>query len=656
VIDARGRAAATLLARGAPALAFLLALLVDLNSLPGAFLADDFEVVVRNPLVARLDLRAIFTTDYWGPGWDSGLHRPLTTLSFAVNRLIFGPGPLSFHAVNVLLHAGAAGLFALALSALGFRSTLVFAAASLFAVHPIHADVVNIVVGRAELLAALFLFAGLRLALAKGRRAWPLVLACQLAALLSKEHAVVFLPLLIVADAFAAADPPAAGRSRRPLYALLLAVTLCWLGWRWWVFRAAGGSPLLIYAADNPLVDAAWPVRLLTAAKVNLVYLASLALPLRLQSSYSGPGLRVVDGVFSGWGLASLAYAALCAAALVHGWRGRRAHGFGIPLYLLGFAVTANILVLTSVLMADRLAYLPSAGFSLVAAALLLAPLQRASGPRPARLGLLLPAGYALFLATLTLGRNAAFQDPEGFWRSVVAAEPRNVRAGLFLAQAAEKNGHIAETERALRGAVGADPSFPDASIALSLFLLERGRPAEAAEYALQGMARAPQGVGLAQFALARAYLALGRPAEALTLLEEVSPMFSSTFEFQAGRGAALEALDRPSEATAAYREALALRSEAGTLRRQAGLLLKLGRYRETEQALLEIPPRQRTAADHNLLGVTLALQGRREEARREFTAAVALDPGSEKYRANLERAQRGPVPRLEGSSSGKPP
>lgn len=640
---ARERATEAALARWTPGLVCLLALLVNLNSLPGTFLADDLEIVVRNPLVAHLDPAAIFTTDYWGKGWSSGLFRPLTILSFAANRLVFGPDPLSFHAVNALLHAGVSGLFALTLLALGLGAPLALAAAGLFAVHPIHADVVNIVVGRAELLAAFFLFAGLWLALAKGRRAWPLVLACSLAALLSKEHAVVFLPLLAAADAFVARDPVSAWRRRLPLYALLLAVSGCWLLYRAWLFRTAGAAPLLIYAADNPLIDAGWPVRLLTAAKVNLLYLANLALPLRLQSVYSGPGLQVVGSVFSRWGLVSLAYGGLCAAALVCGWSRRLAHGFGIPLFFLGFAVTANVFFLTSILMADRLAYLPSTGYCLVAAGLLLLPLRLASGQRFAPLFLLLPVGYALVLTLVTLERNAAFQNPEGFWRSVVAAEPTNVRAWFFLSQAAAQGGRPAETERAVRGAIRADPTFADAYVALSLFLLEQGRPAEAAEAARQGMAKAPRGVGLAQFALARAYLMLERPGEALALLEEVSSMFAGDYEFRLSRAMALEETGSLEEAAAAYREALAVQRDPGALRRLAGLLLRLERHREAEKVLLALLPRERTAADHNLMGVALVLQGKSEDARLAFMAAVALDPGSEKYRVNLERVMMQP-------------
>lgn len=199
----------------------LLALLVDFNGLPGTFVGDDIPLIARDPRIAALDVRAIFTTDYWGAGNNSGNYRPLTLLSFAVGRRLFGEGALSHHVVNILLHAGVTLFFARALLVVGFAFPLAWTAAALFAAHPIHVDSVAILVGRSELLVALFIFIGLRAALAPGRRSWPLVLGSYAAALLSKEHAVVFLPLLALADAFRAPASPDSLKRRLPLYALL---------------------------------------------------------------------------------------------------------------------------------------------------------------------------------------------------------------------------------------------------------------------------------------------------------------------------------------------------------------------------------------------------------------------------------------------------
>lgn len=641
MIDVPDRTGTILTRQRVLVLVTLLALLVDLNSLPGTFIADDIAVVVKNPIVAGLEFGRIFSTDYWGKTGGDRLYRPLTIFSFALNRLAFGPDPFSFHMVNVLLHTGVTLCFALTLPALGFGPGLVVTAASLFAVHPIHADVVNVVVGRAELLVALFLFAGLWLALTKGRRAWPLVLGCYLAALLSKEHAVVFIPLLALADAFVrgrGSEGAATLRKRGPLYALLLAITVCWLLLRQWVFHAADAPALLIYPADNPLVGAGLLVRILTAAKVNLLYLANLLLPLRLQSIYSGQSLQVVAKPLSAWGLAALAYVALCGAAAVHGWRRRSGHGFGIPLFFIGFAVTANIIFVIAVLMADRFAYLPSAGYCLAAAGVLLLPARRATNVRLARTLLLLPLCSVLFLAALTLGRNAAFQDPEAFWRSVIKTDPGNVRAWFFLSQATQDANRPRDTERALQGAIAADPSFPDAHIAYSLLLLDQGRPAEAAAAARKGLDAAPGGVGLAQFALARAELQLERPTEALALLDTVASMYADAADYWSARGKALEALGRNPEALAAYQAALRIADDAEARWRLARLLLQAARYRESEETLRALLARNKTAGGYNLLGVVLALQNRSDDAATAFRTAIELDPAAGQYRANLER------------------
>ena len=53
----------------------------------------------------------IFLTTAWaGSGMETYLYRPLTTLSYSLNHLIFGLEPGGFHLVNVLLHGVASVL------------------------------------------------------------------------------------------------------------------------------------------------------------------------------------------------------------------------------------------------------------------------------------------------------------------------------------------------------------------------------------------------------------------------------------------------------------------------------------------------------------------------------------------------------------------
>src|SRR5687768_12295673 len=50
------------------------------------------------------NLRLIFAQSYWWPIGESGLYRPLTTLSILLNYLVGGQRAVGYHAVNLGLH------------------------------------------------------------------------------------------------------------------------------------------------------------------------------------------------------------------------------------------------------------------------------------------------------------------------------------------------------------------------------------------------------------------------------------------------------------------------------------------------------------------------------------------------------------------------
>ncbi|KAH8040247.1 hypothetical protein HPB51_009795 [Rhipicephalus microplus] len=133
------------------------------HSLAGDFVFDDTEAVVHNvDIQPEIPLRRIFEDDFWGTELHSESshksYRPLTTLTFKLNYMVAGGLVAShFHAVNVVLHA-----FVSLLTLHLFRALLQGASraslicALLFAVHPVHTESVAAVVGRADLLCAVF--------------------------------------------------------------------------------------------------------------------------------------------------------------------------------------------------------------------------------------------------------------------------------------------------------------------------------------------------------------------------------------------------------------------------------------------------------------------------------------------------------------------
>jgi protein O-mannosyl-transferase len=142
-------------------------------TIASVFLFDDAPVVRANPLLASGSVGAFFRGNIFGAAGEDLLFRPLLLVSLSVDRALFGNRALPMHAVNVLLHAGAAALLFRVLVQLVDDARRALAAALLFAVHPVHLDAVAFIVNRSEILALLFLLIGVRSLLADpGWRAW----------------------------------------------------------------------------------------------------------------------------------------------------------------------------------------------------------------------------------------------------------------------------------------------------------------------------------------------------------------------------------------------------------------------------------------------------------------------------------------------------
>ena len=183
-----------------PATAAALACAAYVNALHNPFVYDDHDTVVANPsLVDVSNLKFVFL---YSP------FRPVVNVSYAIDRALWGYEPLGFHLTNVLLHVAVVLLvYALArrvLADAGIERGCTegaFAAAALFAVHPMQTEAVAYVSGRSEVLCAVWFLAAMVLArdaMASGsalRGAAACV--CGALAIASKEVGLV-LPVMVV--------------------------------------------------------------------------------------------------------------------------------------------------------------------------------------------------------------------------------------------------------------------------------------------------------------------------------------------------------------------------------------------------------------------------------------------------------------------------
>ena len=141
----------------------------------------------------------------WTAWPGGGEWRPLTSLSFLIDAALFGDWWGGYHLHNALLHAAASATLFAAITRLTGAMGRSLVATAVFAIHPLRAESVGWLAGRADVLGGLFLGATL-LAYAflvekpgSWRRA-AVVVACFMAGLLSSAM-LVTLPLgLLVLD------------------------------------------------------------------------------------------------------------------------------------------------------------------------------------------------------------------------------------------------------------------------------------------------------------------------------------------------------------------------------------------------------------------------------------------------------------------------
>jgi len=148
------------------------AIICYLNVLPNNFCYDDDPIVRFNEKVNEPGhWLTIWNTDYWSNTRDQSpnrdlLYRPIALTSYRLVRMVTGSHPLPQHLVNILLHAMVAALLVRLCRRMGLSDANSLASGVLFAVLPIHTEVVAGVVGRADILTTL----GVLLALLAHRR------------------------------------------------------------------------------------------------------------------------------------------------------------------------------------------------------------------------------------------------------------------------------------------------------------------------------------------------------------------------------------------------------------------------------------------------------------------------------------------------------
>jgi len=417
------------------------------NSFHAPFLVDNAEIILddtRVHAVTAAHLQRILTEQYWATA-DTGLYRPLTTLSFLFNYAVLGNGtdPYGYHWCNFILHSlNIVLVYALGL-AIFKRASLALAMSALWALHPVLTESVTNIVGRSDMLVAFGVLAGLlcywKAIEAAGARKAAWLVAIGLAAAVgafSKENGVVLVAVFAVCDFTLGRQ--ASWRSRVPGYVAAVVPCLAYLYVRSHVL--ANAPHVDTSFAENPLQVAGFWTGRITAIKVVGRCLGLLIWTARLSWDYAYneiPLFRWSLGSWEDWkAIASLLGCAAAAVAAMRSRRTRMPVFFAVAFFFVTYAPMSNLAIPIGAIMGERFLYLPSVGFAVALAWALDA------------LWLRVPAGQSVYryvagagLVVLLLGftvrtyaRNDDWLDPQRLFLSGADAAPGSYKTNMAAA------------------------------------------------------------------------------------------------------------------------------------------------------------------------------------------------------------------------------
>ncbi len=444
------------------------------------------DIVYDAAALLQADQRFDLPIDWNGlasrPYWYQGLWRPATLLFLGAQvHLAGGIVPVALHTVSLVLYIATTVLLVLTARQLGGHTASVVSAGVLFAVHPLHVEVVASIVGQAELLCALALLGAMLLwhrAATQGSGNGLLLglVGLQLLAAGAKEQGYL-LPILLLGQQVLLEPRLHTRTAVRWLgILLLLAVTL-------YLIRADVTGSLAGEAAAPYFLGVSPIERSLAALGVLPKALAMLLIPLGLGLEYGPPGIAI-DGRFSWLQAGGLAIIIGVLAAMV-AWRKRfPLASFGLWIVAVTWLPASSLVVPAGLLLADRVLFLPTAGLTLALAAV---PWPAAVSAR--RTVMAVVVVVALCFGVVSNTRIRVWRDADTFYGAMTRDNPESYRAWFVRAIHERNAGRSKQAETMLRHSLELWPRVPSVHEELGQLLRAQGRCAEAIPIFREGLA-----------------------------------------------------------------------------------------------------------------------------------------------------------------------
>ncbi len=446
----------------------VLSCLVYVNTLQNGYVLDDSMVLAKNSIVTQgfKGIPELFRTPRLkGFAYlKNENYRPLSLVVFAAEYQIFGDKPGASHFFNVLFFAGCVILLFLFLDKLfdRKRTGVAFIASVLFAVHPIHTEVVANIKSLDEILCFFFAFAAINVFLAyqKSGKIWQLLAGIVMIFLsfFSKETVITFLFIIPFVFFFYQTNDD---KKKSMMQASLMTGGAVLAAGIYLVIRGKilsdyGASTSAVEFIDNALAKPGLGVatRIATAILGLGMYIKMLFVPYPLNCDYCYNSIPFVS--FANiWVLLSLAvYLFVGIMGLVRFIKDRKdPWAFGALYFLATMALFTNVFFLMGAQLGERFTFFASAGFCWLIALVIEKWVVRGEITYPALLKntklLAVMVPICLVFSGLTMARNADWKTNYSLYKTDADKAPNDCRLNYYIGNDLIENEYPLEKDTA---------------------------------------------------------------------------------------------------------------------------------------------------------------------------------------------------------------
>lgn len=592
-------------------LVVLLSAAVYLNTLSNGFVYDDVWVVQKNSWIRSASfIPDILTSDVWNfsSNSPSNYYRPAMYLTFMAVYHLSGLDPRAFHLVSLILNSLVCAIAFVTTTKLlqqfrageGHFLLSAFAAALLFATHPIHTEAVAWIAAVPELTYSLFFLLSLYLyVLSKEgtRGSYLLSIAAYFLALFCKEPALL-LPIILFSYDYCLGEKLGDAKLRTRRYIPYLAIGLIYL-----LVRVAALGHLAQTGKYNKL---AFHEALINVFPLFSEYLVKLFWPVNLNAFTV---YKPVASLFTLRGGLAIVVVLMFVVFLRLTLKRSQLSFLGLVFIVTPLLPVLYIPAMPENIFAERYLFLPSFGFALLIADGL-ANFLKEGGSRRISAVVISVVVLSLLYSIGTMTRNNVWKDNLSFYSDILKkspdvpmmhvdlgwtlfkmgnlesalreysialkirpdlAEPHN-NIGLIY----EQRNQISEAIQEYRAALDIDPAYPAAHNNLGNAYMSLNLLDEAINEFQEALRLSPQ-YAAAHYNLGNAFSARGRFIEAVQEYKRVIVIEPYDLDAHNNLGVAYLSLNRVSEAIDQFN--LVLRQEPNFLpaRKNLEMVLKRG-------------------------------------------------------------------------------